>query len=153
MPVSQPRFKVGDRVILDSGDYRFADREFTVREITHGKYQLSPASGQGNGVKDVAADMLLAPGEPLKSTRWFRLGVTIRYTGTKVVKHKTTVILAPGDLGVVIAGKARPGGDLVMNVARLGGLDQDAYARLSPRHLEIVPLDELAGLLAAAATA
>lgn len=97
--------------------------------------------------------MLLAPGEPLKSTRWFRVGVITRYTGVKVVKHKTTVILAPGDLGVVIGAKAGPGGDLITNVARLGGLDQDMYARLSPRHLEAVPLGEAAGLLAAAATA
>jgi hypothetical protein len=151
-PSQQPRFKIGDTVVMDSGDYRFTGREFTVREIVGGKYQLAATDG-GHGVKDVDADMLLAPGEPLKSTRWLHVGTIIRYTGSQVMKYKTTVILAPGDLGVVIGTKGNKHGGVTTNVARYGGLPGDMYARLDPRCLDVVPVtDDVTSALTAAAT-
>jgi hypothetical protein len=151
---TQPRrFKVGDEVQMDTGDYRFAGRTFKVREIVRGKYQLDPTDG-GPGVRDVSPRTLIAPGEPLKSGRWLHVGTIVRYVGDTAIKHKTTVILAPGDFGVVIATKGNTHGGLTVNVARYGALDQDAYARLSPLNLDVVPVtDEMLTALAAADTA
>ncbi len=58
------------------------------------------------------------------------------------------MILAPGDLGVVIGDKPAAHGDLTANVARLGGLDADLYGRLTHRHLDVVPPAEAGRLLA-----
>jgi len=152
---AQPRrFRVGDEVQIDTGDYRFAGRTFTVREIVRGKYQLDPTDG-GRGVQDASPRTLIAPGEPLKSGRWLHVGTIVRYAGDETIKHKTTVILAPGDFGVVIATKGNTRGGLTVNVARYGALDRDLYARLSPLDLDVVPVtgEMLTALAAAADTA
>lgn len=155
MTASTPprRFKVGDEVQMDTGDYRFAGRTFKVREIVRGKYQLDPTDG-GHGVRDVSSRTLIAPGEPLKSGRWLHVGTIVRYAGDETIKHKTTVILAPGDFGTVIATKGNVKGGLTVNVARYGSLNQDTYARLSPLDLDVVPVtDEMRAALTAAAEA
>jgi hypothetical protein len=151
---AQPRrFNVGDEVQMDTGDYRFAGRTFKVREIVRGKYQLDPTDG-GHGVRGVSPRALIAPGEPLKSGRWLHVGTIVRYAGDTAIKHKTTVILAHGDFGVVIATKGNTRGGLTVNVARYGALGQDTYARLSPLDLDVVPVTgEMLTALAAAAEA
>lgn len=133
LPAGQARFGPGDEVILDTGQHQYAGRVFTVRSVDQaaGTYLLASADG-GAGIKDVPFDMVIAPGEPLRSMVLLGPGMFVRYDGRRQYDNFKT-----GDIGIVTASRVNPHGELVSNVYPIGGSARYLQSVVH-RHLTLV---------------